>query len=257
MPSAWSGSAVTGPTHTADAVSPERGEEFVPYAPLLRPENSEAAAGALVKVTASRVRERVASRSRSEWADVLGASSEMGRRRPRCCRGERLDEAGEGLAVELEGDPAACHAFAEEPVEDLGHGDLEEGDQDSVSPAARTAPLTLGPRARSSTSRRTRRSSSPYPQPSAASTQPRKPIAVVATTTSGAWPMSSLVAARSSVSSASGTIRRAGPWTTAAPRRRSSAISSSARRAAVTPTVKPARGPCSCSSMGPEPDGDA
>ncbi|CAM5594277.1 hypothetical protein SMICM304S_07344 [Streptomyces microflavus] len=82
------------------------------------------------------------------------------------------------------------------------------------------------------------------PQPSAASTQPRKPIAVVATTTSGAWSINSLVALRSSLSSASGTIRRAGAWWTTAPRRLRRVPSSSARRAAVTPTVKPARGPC-------------
>ena len=86
------------------------------------------------------------------------------------------------------------------------------------------------------------------PQPSAASTQPRKPMAVVAITTSGAWSISSLVAARSSLSSASGTIRSAGACRTAAPLRVRSVPSSSARRAAVTPTVKPARGPCCASS---------
>lgn len=34
---------------------------------------------------------------------------------------QRLDEAGQRFAVQLEGDPAAGDAFGEEPVEDLGH----------------------------------------------------------------------------------------------------------------------------------------
>ncbi len=66
---------------------------------------------------------------------------------------------------------------------------------------------------------------------------------MVATTVSGAQSISSFVAASSSLSSASGTIRRAGACRTVAPRRRSRAMSSSARRAAVTPTVNPASGP--------------
>lgn len=120
--------------------------------------------------------------------------------------------------------------------------DSDAGDQDSLSPAARIAPRTLGPRASSSTRRSRASRVSPSPQPSAASIQPRKPIAVVATTTSGPRSSSRSVAASSSVSSGSGTIRSAGARMTTAPRRSRRAHSSSARRAAVTPTVKPARG---------------
>src|SRR5437762_3434843 len=65
---------------------------------------------------------------------------------------------------------------------------------------------------------------------------------VVATTTSGGLSTQDSVAARSSLSSVSGTIRSAGASTTRAPRRSSSADSSSRRRSAVTPIVKPARG---------------
>ncbi len=47
---------------------------------------------------------------------------------------------------------------------------------------------------------------------------------------------------RNSRSSASGTTRNAGAYTTSAPRRPSNAPSSRARRSAVTPTVNPTRG---------------
>jgi hypothetical protein len=66
----------------------------------------------------------------------------------------------------------------------------------------------------------------PRPQPSAASIQPWNPMPVVATTASTGSSSSPMVAAWSSVSSASGTIRIASPYRTVAPLRTSSAPSS-------------------------------
>ena len=120
--------------------------------------------------------------------------------------------------------------------------DSLSGDHSSRSPAARIAPLAFGPRAISRLSDSARRTASALPHPSAASTHPRKPIPVVATITSGGWAMSSSVTRSSSVSSTSGRMRMVGACITSAPRRSSSTANSSARRAAVIPIVKPASG---------------
>ncbi len=120
--------------------------------------------------------------------------------------------------------------------------DSEGGDQASVRPVERIAPRAFGPRAISVPAPSAPTSSSPMPHSVAACTQPRKPIPVVATVMSGTCSISLRVAASSSVSSTSGTIRNAGPCRTVAPRRSIMVPSSSARRAAVTPTAKPANG---------------
>jgi len=89
------------------------------------------------------------------------------------------------------------------------------------------------------------------PHPSAAATQPRKPIPVVAITMSGGVSMSASVCTLSSSSSGSGTISIAAALVTVAPRLRSSALNSSARRAEVTATRNPVSGAQSGSLMGP------
>ena len=89
------------------------------------------------------------------------------------------------------------------------------------------------------------------PQPSAAATQPRKPMPVLAITMSGCASISASVWERSSSSSGSGTISMAGALVTLAPRLRSSALSSSARRAEVTATLNPVSGAQSGSLMSP------
>jgi len=63
--------------------------------------------------------------------------------------------------------------------------DSEGGDHSPNRPEACIAPTTFGPRASSVAPDRACRNGSATPQLSAASTQPRKPIAVVATMTSG------------------------------------------------------------------------
>jgi len=105
-----------------------------------------------------------------------------------------------------------------------------------AGPQARIAPRALGPRASTVADPMASVSFSTSPQVSAASIQPRKPIPVVATTKSSGAARHRSVASRNSVSSASGTMRIAGAYTTRAPRRSSAAPNSSRRRAAVTAT---------------------
>lgn len=88
-------------------------------------------------------------------------------------------------------------------------------------------------------------SSSPIPQPSAASIQARKPIPVVATTMSGGCSMQLWVTLRRASSSSTWTISIAGPYITVAPRRCRAAPNSLRRLAAVRPTENPASGPTS------------
>ena len=147
------------------------------------------------------------------------------------------DEVLGRVAVQLDRDALAVDAAFAQVLDDFvaglarrrpllgepGGADRAEGLRPAAQDAAR------GP------SRRSR--SSPMPQPSAASSQPRKPMPVVATTRSGASRMSSTVAARSASSSGSGTMRSVGATMVRAPRRSSSVASSSARRCAVTATV--------------------
>lgn len=243
-PWAWSGSAVTGPTQAASTswwrAASSSGSRPRPSAR----DSREAAAGALVKVSASRPRATVASSSRSTGPMSCGGIHRYTGTGTTSAPAARSDSTNPGS-----GSPCSCTAIRRPSTpssrsrSSTSAMDSEDGDHSSVSPWARIAPLTLGPRARTSTPRSRASRGSPSPHPSAASIQPRKPMAVVATAMSGARPISSSVAASSSPSSASGTMRRAGACWTQAPRRWSSAPSSSARRAAVTPTVNPERGP--------------
>ena len=245
-PWAWSGSAVTGPTQAGRTSwwRAARSSGSRPRSSARREQGrGGGGAGEGERVHAARdggVEEPV------DGADVLrrhppvdGHSDDLGAR-----RAQRLDEAGQRLTVQLDGDTASLDALLQKPVEHLGHG-LGGRRPLLREPGRPDGALDLGAAGQQFHAAETGEQVVAEPQPSAASIQPRKPMAVVAMTMSGAWAISCLVAASSSLSSASCTIRRAGACMTAAPRRWRRAPSSSARRAAVTPTVNPARGPWS------------
>ena len=113
--------------------------------------------------------------------------------------------------------------------------------------AARRWPSARGKRCGPCRARRC--SSLASPQPSAAATQPRKPMPVVAITMSGGASISASVCARNSSSSGSGTMVIAAARSRSRRGARSSALSSSARRAEVTATRNPVSGAQSGSLM--------
>ena len=111
--------------------------------------------------------------------------------------------------------------------------------QRTSQPMVTSEPAAFGPRATTSTSRNVSASCSPRPQLSAALSQDRMPIPVLATRTSGGLAMISSVATRSGPSATIGSVCIVGPCMTRAPWRCSNSICSPARRSAVTATTKP------------------
>ena len=113
--------------------------------------------------------------------------------------------------------------------------------QSGTRPAAWSAPRALGPRATIRVCARASTRSWPRPDASAVSNQPRNPMPVVTTSTSGGSATSSRVAASRPASSRWDSTPSADAVVTSAPRRCRAPDSSSARRWAVTSTVVPDR----------------
>ena len=171
-----------------------------PAAPLARPSSREAAAGALVKVTASRPADGRLDQP-VHRRDVLRRQPPV-HRDPHHVRAARPQRRNPGsgspcswTAMRLPRTPSAP------PVQHLGHG-LRGGRPPLGEPGGPHGALDLGAARQHLRARQPLEQRAADPQPSAASIQPRKPMAVVATTTSQrTFDATARFAASSSVSS--------------------------------------------------------
>ena len=157
MPRACSGSAVTGPTQAASTSCSSACSSWSSSPRDSARESSEAAAGALVKVMAS-------SAAGDEWRPGAGPAAPgppgpssgrrapARRRRPRPAVTRRTPGSGSPCSWRAILRPETPSASSRSRTSAM---DSDAGDHSSVSPAARIAPFTFGPRASSSTPRRT------------------------------------------------------------------------------------------------------
>ena len=210
--------------------------------------NTAAAAGAEVKLTASNCRRAIPvtswSNSPPKAVDFhrytrMGTTSAPAERNPPTNSGNGSQASAapcSWMATRLPETPDSRRYFS------TSCEDSDFGDHSSRRPAARSAPVAFGPRARIRADDNASMSWLASPHPSAAANQPRKPIPVCATKISGGSAINALVLSCSSSSSGSAIMLIAGALQTSAPWRLSSAQSSSARRADVTAIRYPVSG---------------
>jgi hypothetical protein len=212
MSSPSRGPAVTGPTHAATTGPRSAARTRSPQPCASAARRKLAAAGALVNATASVPRVATLSTSRRSGAGSSGGTQRY--------TGTSMTSAPAIRSVctrSGSGSPCSCTAIRAPSrswlsirCSSTSLEDSDSGDHASRSSQARIAPRAFGPRASTVAEEMASVSFSTSPHVSAASTQPRKPMPVVATTKSSGAARQRSVASRSSLSSASGTMRIAG-----------------------------------------------